>query len=106
MTWPGYLAASASPFSWFRSKMATLPPAETNRSTAPSPSPEAPPVTMATLPLMSMSVSSVAFELGRALFHEGTAALGGVVGAHVLARSQLLVGEGDVERNVEGMAQE
>ena len=49
--------ATASPFSACMSAMTTLPPAAASMRAVPSPSPEAPPVTMNTLPLISISRS-------------------------------------------------
>jgi len=48
--------ASASPLSACTSAMTTLPPSRTNMRALPSPRPEAPPVTMNTLPVMSMVI--------------------------------------------------
>src|SRR5438552_6244201 len=52
-------ATSCGPASSFTSNIATLPPRRTNSSHVPRPMPDAPPVTTATLPLMSMLVLTI-----------------------------------------------
>jgi hypothetical protein len=51
---PPISLATASPRSTCRSAMTTLPPCAASMRAVPSPRPEAPPVTMKTLPAMSM----------------------------------------------------
>src|SRR3954463_2382523 len=55
------VAASCWPASSLTSKIATLPPRRTNSSHVPRPMPDAPPVTTATLPLMSMLFLAIEF---------------------------------------------
>ena len=47
--------ATASPLSWFMSTTTTLAPRSASRRTVASPRPEAPPVTIAEMPLRSMA---------------------------------------------------
>ena len=51
---PPISLATASPLSTCMSAMTTLPPLAASMRAVPSPRPEAPPVTMKTLPLISM----------------------------------------------------